>query len=106
MRVWICQCICPNRHCIAALAGEHEGPRDANEMIGILRDQMAEFTKAKTINPWCGICKAKADTWQYDLGRTPFRSLEEAKPYLEQNEREQALARIVWGDDRPLATKH
>lgn len=99
MRVWIAQCLCPDRHCICAMAGEAENRDDAEKEIETaLRGHMAVFVKAGHINPWCGLCKAGSETWTYELGRTRYRTMQEAKPRLKQMEAEQAAVRAVFGD--------
>ena len=98
-RVWIAQCLCPARHCIMAGVGEAETRREAEDDIAKpLRETVAEALNKGIANPRCGICKAPADTWIYDLSRTPFRSMKEAEPHLRINEAEQALAREMFGD--------
>jgi hypothetical protein len=98
-RVWICQCLCPQRHCILASAGEAESKGAAEETIALpLRTQVAALLKSGEFNPWCGLCNARSETWRYELGRTPFRSMGEAAPALRQTEQDQATTRALWGD--------
>lgn len=98
MRVWIAQCLCPDRHCILAVSGEAEGVADATtEILDPLRAQVSALVKTGAINPWCGICRAADVTWRYELGRTRFRTMEEARPELEASQREQAVTRAVMG---------
>jgi hypothetical protein len=99
VRVWIAQCLCPQRHCILATAGEAENEAAAEATVaGPLRKQVAELLKSGEINPWCGLCNARAETWRYDLARSRFRSMEEAAPDLLRSEVEQAATRALWGD--------
>ena len=98
-RVWIARCLCPARHCVLASAGEAENEAAAEATVaGPLRAQVAEVLKSGVINPWCGLCNARAETWRYDIARTRFRSMEEAAPELLQIEAEQAATRALWGD--------
>ena len=98
MRVWITQCLCPQRHCILATAGEADNEREAEELVAVpLRKHIGGLLKAGTINPWCGLCHAKAETWHYELGRTRFGSLDEAKPALMEEEAKQMLTRSLCG---------
>jgi hypothetical protein len=99
VRVWIAQCLCPARHCVLATAGEAASEAAAKEtIVDPLRAQVAEALKSGVINPWCGLCNARAETWRYDLGRTRFRSMDEAAPELLRIEAEQAATRALWGD--------
>jgi hypothetical protein len=98
MRVWIAQCLCPQRHAICATSGKAKDVTDASELAVSLRAQVREMIDDGTINPWCGLCAAKAETWTYELGRTRFGSMQEAEPELRQSEREQAHVRRLFGD--------
>lgn len=99
MRVWIAQCLCPQRHAILAVSSEAEDRQAAEEsLIKPLREQVTRMIGSGTINPWCGLCAADVETWTYELGRTRFASMQEAEPELRQNEREQAHVRRLFGD--------
>ena len=98
-RVWIAQCLCPGRHTIMASAGEAEDAEAAEEQIAApLREAISDALRVGVMNPWCGLCKAGSETWHYEIGRTRFRTIEEATPALRQNEAEQAVTRQVFGD--------
>lgn len=97
-RVWIAQCICPGRHAILALSGEAENAAEAEPIVSMLRIQVGALLEARVFNPWCSLCHAKSETWRYEVGRTRFTSMEEAKPHLEQNQREQAAVNAAFGD--------
>jgi hypothetical protein len=97
-RVWIAQCLCPQRHCIMALAGESDSKEAATNIAWALREQIDEVLRTGLMNPWCGLCKAPEEDWRYEVGRTPFSTMEEAAPVLRKNEAEQAATRAAWGD--------
>lgn len=98
LRVWVAQCVCPQGHAILAAAGEAEGESAAEQDVAApLRSQVAELLRTEVINPWCGLCKSPVDSWRYKLGRTRFRSMQEAEPALRQSEREQATTREAFG---------
>lgn len=98
-RVWVCQCLCPQRHCILAAAGEADSQAAAEEAVeNPLRASVNMLLTTRAANSWCGLCKAGQETWRYELARTRFRTIEEAAPYLERSEAEQAAMRAVWGD--------
>jgi hypothetical protein len=100
-RVWIAQCLCPSRHCIAALIGVFPHEAAATRGLAIpLRERITSMEEAGTMNPWCGICGARSASWRVEVGRTPYRSMAEAEGPLQQNEAEQALARAVLGTHR------
>jgi hypothetical protein len=87
-RVWIAQCLCgPQRHAIIATAGEAEGRAGAERyVLQPLEFRVASLLRAKTLNPWCGICRALVESWRYELGRTAFATMAEAMPALKRNE--------------------
>jgi hypothetical protein len=63
-----------------------------------LRDGIDEAIEAGTLNPWCGICGAKRDSWAYEAGRTRFRTMAEAEAPLREQERRNALTNAIFGD--------
>lgn len=84
--IHIIQCLCPQRHCILALAyDDTEG--GGEEILGLLQATVAGSIEQGLLNPWCGICQARE--WTYEDGKTHFTSLAEAKPFLEQCQRDQ-----------------
>lgn len=97
-RVWIAQCLCPARHCILAAAGEADTDEEARALIKPLRGSVAMFIDSRAINPWCGLCKAPADSWTYEVGRTAWASIAEATPALAASAADQQRTAAVWGD--------
>lgn len=98
MRVWLAQCLCPQRHSILAAADEAEDEAEAEDkLMEILRVQIKRMIGSGTIDPKCGLCGAPAESWGYELGRTRFTSMPEAEPELRQSEREQAVIRRLFG---------
>jgi hypothetical protein len=99
-RVWIAQCLCgPERHCILATADEAADETEAATRIaGMLRAQVAEWLAAESLNPWCGICGAKAEGWVYEIGRTRFETMRDALPEMLEIKRRQAATRALIGD--------
>src|SRR5262249_39276135 len=97
--VWICQCLCPQRHAILASTGEMEDAEQARRKIEVpLRHAIAELLEQQTLNPWCGLCNARVDTWFYETRRTKFRTMAEAAPMLAATEAEMGITRAVFGD--------
>jgi len=98
-RVWVAQCLCPQRHAILAAAGEADNHQEAEQSIlRPLIEGVALAGMAGELNPWCGLCKAPKETWKCELQRTPYRTMKEAEPKLRQSEAEQAVTRDLWGD--------
>jgi hypothetical protein len=97
-RVWIAQCLCPQRHCILAGADEAEDAVAAQAIVERLRETIATAQEAGVINPWCGLCNAATESWRYECSRTRFRSLAEAMPVLKESEGQQRLTAALWGD--------
>jgi len=102
-RVWIAQCLCgPNRHGIFALSGEVDNRREARrKLVEPLRAQLDELLAGAKINPWCGICHADKASWHIELGRTYFRTMEEAAEPLRQSEAEQFATSLLYGTHGP-----
>lgn len=92
--VHIVQCLCPSRHCIAAIAFDDKdlSPEKALEGFPML---VNSTVAVGGWNPWCGICRSR--DWHYELGRTRWETLEEAMPRIKELERQQALTRSIIG---------
>jgi hypothetical protein len=98
-RVWIAQCLCPQRHAILAAGGEADGEAAATEAVTYpLRKFVEGMLQSGALNPWCGLCSARPSTWRYELGRTRWRTIEEAEPHLRGSEAAQAVTRSLFGD--------
>jgi hypothetical protein len=98
-RVWIAQCLCPSRHAILAAAVEANSEAEAKTVAEErLRETIDLAVGIGAINPWCGLCNARAETWRYEVARTRYRTLDEAAPALRQSEAEQAITRAAFGD--------
>jgi hypothetical protein len=63
------------------------------EMVDELSSQVTSLIARGVFNPWCDICKAKVSAWHYEVGQTPFATLEEATPHLRAIEAENLRAR-------------
>ena len=99
MTVWITQCLCPDRHCIVANAGEAGDANEADWLIGRpLRATVTDMLTRNVLNPWCGLCHAPKDSWRYETRRTRFATMAEAMPVLRQAEAEMAVTNAVWAD--------
>lgn len=85
-KVKLAQCLCPQRHTIIALADEN---REKEEFLNELRELIGKMLREKQLNPWCGLCGAKSDSWLYEVGDTEFDSLEEAIPAMAKLQSEQ-----------------
>jgi hypothetical protein len=101
-RVWIAQCLCPQRHCIMAAADEAESQTIAERtVLAELRRKVADMLADNVLNPWCGLCRAPHSTWRYEVGRTSFATLPEALPSLLEKEAEQRTTAARLGDGDP-----
>jgi hypothetical protein len=101
-RVWIAQCLCgPNRHTIIALTDEFDDPAGAEALTRQLRASTAKIVRGGVLNPWCGICGSLEDAWRYELGRTRFRTLQEARPELARTEAENLETNRRFGTHGP-----
>lgn len=89
--IWITQWLCPDRDCSIALAWD-----DADTLKEDIEKEGEALYLSGGINRWCGICGSK--DLKVEHGSTPFKSLEEAMPYLKRVELANALAREKFGD--------
>lgn len=77
MKVRIVQLLCPQRHCITALAYETETGAEDPAKTELLRSTLRELN----LDPWCGICRA--DNLVYEDRPTRFETMTEAAPHIE-----------------------
>ncbi|MFL5332586.1 MAG: hypothetical protein ACJ8H8_05300 [Geminicoccaceae bacterium] len=104
-RVWIAQLMCPKRHTIVASAAVAADRRKAiPAVVEPLHEEADRLVRSGAINAWCDLCGAPRETWMVDLGRTEFRTLEEAKPKLLLMQEENLRAQAVW-DGHPVLGK-
>ena len=99
IRVWLAQCLCPQRHCILAAIHEADGEAEARAVIlSPLREQIEGMLKIKALNPWCGICRSPIERWSYEVGRTHWTTMAEAEPHVRQLEAEQIATGLMFGE--------
>jgi hypothetical protein len=98
MSVWICQCLCPDRHAMLATAGEADTATEVAAVRTELRRNVVRLLESGVLNGWCAICGAHRATWRYELGRTKWATLEEAMPHLRQLEAQNMLTNLIHGD--------
>lgn len=90
-KVKIIQCLCGSaRHCIVAEAYEDEHAGQADEArISLSKANVSEMIDRDRINPWCGLCGSIFKNWQWEVGETAFTSMDEAMPFLQEEQRKQ-----------------
>lgn len=93
--VRIVQCLCPERHCIMAAAYEAEADEVDPLMKRGLKMRIAELVTMRVLNPVCGLCGASVETWSFEDRASKYRTLEEARPHLEELEARNAAARAA-----------
>jgi hypothetical protein len=82
-----------------ATAGMAKDAEEAEKAIGApLREAVNIRVRLRWMNPWCGLCHARSDTWRYETARTQFHSMDEAMPALKQQEQDQRQVAAVFGD--------
>lgn len=97
--VYLCQCLCPARHAIVAMAGAYLSQANAEAVLIPLATKAVD--RAITLglqNPRCALCGAKRDAWTFEVGRTRWRTMEEAQAPLEEAQREQMAINAIFGD--------
>ena len=80
MKVYICQLLCPERHCVLAAAKQYEHATEATALLTAVEQQFQEMVADKTLNPKCDLCGSTQ--LSYELKPTRFSSMEEAVPVL------------------------
>ena len=87
--IWITQWLCPSRHCVIAVAW------DDQEMTAENAECRGEQVfKQRILNRWCGIC---GQGLHVEHGRTAFKTMQEALPYVKAIERANLLGRSILG---------
>ncbi len=81
-KIYLAQLLCPRRHCLIAAAAEYDSGTEAAELGVNVRAHAEEGVKAGIFKAECAICGAPYDTMEIEVGLTPFKSLEEARPHL------------------------
>lgn len=76
MKVRIVQLLCPQRHCITALAYQTENGEEQPEQTEKLKTMLRELH----LDPWCGLCRST--TLLYEDKPTRFATMQEAAPYI------------------------
>lgn len=91
MSILITQCLCPERHCILAVAFDDEvTPTSTAEKQ--LREMIDELVASGTLKKECAICRRERPL-HLETGATKFKSLAEAEPILRQLARRQEATR-------------
>jgi len=88
-RVFLVQCLCPQRHAIVANPYEADADLDEagkRELMQRTEDQVATLIAVGIIDPWCGLCKATQESWTCSIGRTSYSIIEDAMPALREFE--------------------
>lgn len=80
--VKLCQCLCPERHCIMACAAEIKGEITEAQLQKTLSEAIDALIRDKKINSHCGLCGAEKETFTFEVKDTPWESQEEAQPFL------------------------
>lgn len=91
MTVWLCQCLCEQRHCMIAAAFDDAvlPPAKAEEDTRIGFESMVA---ADPKNRRCRVCLS--EKFHYETRQTPFKTMEEAIPALARTQ----AANIASGD--------
>ena len=91
MAIHIIQLLCPQRHCIMAVAYDtSEMPDDV--ALAMMQTHIEDLEAKKVIKHECGICLST--DLQYETRRTKFKTKEEAEPALRQQEFDQLWSRM------------
>lgn len=89
--LWLAQYLCPQRHCILALAYDIEEMKPAE-----IEEKLNAAMASKVINPWCGICKSRE--LHIEHGKIFTDDWEEALVMLKANEAAQLATRQILGE--------
>lgn len=92
--IHIIQLLCPARHCVLASAFDAE-KISPDEAMQEFQRIVGRCFETGAFNPWCGICHCRELV--YEEGKTRFKTMEEAQPFLEENQRQQRAAAAILG---------
>lgn len=93
------QCLCPARHCLMAVAYEPEDEGcTPTQAMDALRMVFEKAVRENIFNPWCGLCGSRE--LKYEDAISIYKTMDEARPALEQMEREQAFTRQAFASRR------
>jgi hypothetical protein len=91
-RVYIAQLLCPQRHCILAAAEEFDTAEEAESLRKTLEGMFDERAAERPGIKRCALCQST--DFHIEIGRTTFRTIEEAKPVLFLEEARQYLTQM------------
>jgi hypothetical protein len=93
--IHIIQCLCPQRHCILAVAYD-DAVAPGDEAMQALKNGVQAMVSVGLIDPWCGFCESRELFYEDRI--TNFATMEEAQPALKACETEQlaTAARRHW----------
>ena len=86
MKVWIAQLKCPNNHTVTAVAAK-VADAESGRLEWVLRNGFDNLVEQGVLSRECGICKST--TLHVEIAKTMFDSMDEAKPALEESQRQQ-----------------
>ena len=98
--IYLAQLLCPKRHAILALlieelATEAETITCGRELMATAMDAAVtgDAPGCPKVNPWCGICGARRETWSIEVAKTKFRTMDDAKKEGKEMEKENLRSR-------------
>lgn len=91
--VRIVQLLCPERHCVMAMAYLSKDGTAVAAKSEAVNKTFDLAVQRKMLNPWCDLCRSRI--LHTEDGATRFSSLEEAAPFLEASERAQRVAAVA-----------
>jgi hypothetical protein len=87
--VYIAQLKCPNNHCVIGVAHAFETAEEAQQLEPLVMGTFRHGVQAGVLNNECGLCHST--TLHVEVKPTAFRTMEEARPMLREEERKQAM---------------
>ena len=86
--VWITQLLCPERHCLIAVAWDDKERTsvDGDALIKVMSEKMA-------LRPWCALCGSKQLHTEH--GKTSWTTMEEALPHIKATEAANIASRAL-----------
>jgi hypothetical protein len=89
--LWLAQLLCPQRHCILALAYDIEQTKPAE-----IEERFIAVTAPGMLNPWCGICGSR--NLHIEHGKLRTDDWDEATALLKAVEGANLATRQLLGD--------
>src|SRR6185295_20263934 len=93
MAIHLIQLLCPDRHCILAVAYDDQLTTYAKTQK-TFSETVASLLERRALNSFCGLCRSTE--WHYEDGKTSFNSMAQAETILMKAEADQRASAALF----------